>query len=50
MELSGNLYQKTQVGFSYHTNSIEGSTITLEETESIFERGTVLANTEKVWY
>jgi len=48
MKLSGNLYHKTQVGFAYNTNHIEGSTITEDETESIFRTGTILANSEKV--
>ena len=29
--LSGNLYHKTQLEFSYNTNHIEGSTITPDE-------------------
>ena len=48
MKLSGNLYHKTQVSFAYNTNHIEGSTITEDETESIFNTGTILADTEKV--
>lgn len=35
MELSGNLYYKTQLEFAYNTNHIEGSTITPEETQSM---------------
>lgn len=35
MNLSGNLYHKTQIDFAYYTNHIEGSTITPDETASI---------------
>ena len=46
--LPGNLYHKTQVDFAYNTNHIEGSTITSDETASIYDTGTVLANDDKV--
>lgn len=46
--LSGNLYHKTQLDFAYNTNHIEGSTITPDETASIYETGTVLSNKDKV--
>jgi len=48
MNLSGNLYHKTQVDFAYNTNHIEGSTITSEETSSIYDTGTILASEDKV--
>ena len=48
INLSGNLYHKTQIDFAYNTNHIEGSTITPDETASIFESGTILANNDKV--
>lgn len=48
LNLSGNLYCKTQTLFAYNSNKIEGSTTTLEETESIYDTGTILANEEKV--
>lgn len=48
LDLSGNLYCKTQTLFAYNSNKIEGSTTTLEETESIYDTGTILANEEKV--
>lgn len=48
MNLSGNLYHKTQVDFAYNTNYIEGSTITSDETASIFDTGTVLVADDKV--
>lgn len=31
MNLSGNLYHKTQLDFAYNTNHIEGSTITPDQ-------------------
>jgi len=48
MNLSGNLYHKTQIEFAYNTNHIEGSTITPDETESIYDTGTILTTTDKV--
>ena len=41
INLPGNLYHKTQIDFAYNTNHIEGSTITPDETASIFESGTI---------
>ena len=46
--LSGNLYHRTQLDFAYNTNYIEGSTITQDETASIYDTGTILANRDKV--
>lgn len=46
--LSGNLYHKTQLDFAYNTNHIEGSTITPDETASIYDTGTILASGDKV--
>lgn len=46
--LSGNLYHRTQLDFAYNTNHIEGSTITQDETASIYDTGTILANKDKV--
>lgn len=46
--LSGNIYHRTQLDFAYNTNYIEGSIITLEETASIYDTGTILANRDKV--
>lgn len=48
MNLSGNLYYKTQIDFAFNTNHMEGSTITKDETESIYNTGTILASEEKV--
>lgn len=46
--LSGNLYHKTQLDFAYNTNHIEGSTITKDETASIYDTGTILTEGDKV--
>ena len=48
INLSGNLYHKTQIEFAYNTNHIEGSTITPDETESIYDTGTILTTSDKV--
>ena len=48
MNLKGNLYHKTQIDFAYNTNALEGSTITPDETASIYESGTILTDSKKV--
>lgn len=48
INLPGNLYHKTQLDFAYNTNHIEGSTITPDETASIYETGTILTDGNKV--
>ena len=48
IRLSGNLYHKTQLDFAYNTNHIEGSTITPDETASIYDTGTILTSSDKV--
>lgn len=48
MNLSGNLYHKTQIDFAYNTNHLEGSTITSDETQSIYDTGTILTSADKV--
>jgi len=48
MNLSGSLYHKTQLDFAYNTNFIDGSTITPDETASIYDTGTILTSEEKV--
>ena len=48
MNLPGNLYHKTQLDFAYNTNHIEGSTITPDETASIYDTGTILTSKDKV--
>lgn len=48
IDLSGNLYYKTQIDFAYNTNHLEGSTITKDETASIYDTGTILTSSDKV--
>ena len=48
INLPGNLYYKTQIDFAYNTNHMEGSTITPDETRSIYDTGTILADNNKV--
>ena len=48
INLSGNLYYKTQIDFAYNTNHMEGSTITQDETASIYDTGTILTSSDKV--
>lgn len=48
LNLKGNLYHQTQLLFSYHTNAIEGSTITIDETEQLYNTGKILTDGEKV--
>lgn len=48
MNLSGSLYHKTQIDFAYNTNHIEGSTITSDETASIYDTGTILTSSDKL--
>lgn len=48
MNLPGNLYHKTQIDFAYNTNHMEGSTITSDETASIYDTGTILTSKDKV--
>lgn len=48
INLPGNLYHRTQVDFAYNTNHLEGSTITVEETASIYDTGTILTESNKV--
>ncbi len=47
LRMPGNLYYRTQIEFAYNTNHIEGSTITKDETASIYDTGTILTNSEK---
>lgn len=48
MNLSSNLYHRTQLDFAYSNNYIEGSTITPNETASICDTGTILTSADKV--
>lgn len=42
--LKGNLYHITQVKFAYNSNHIEGSKLSEDQTNLIFETNTVLEN------
>ena len=44
MNLPGGLYHKVQVIFAYHTNRMEGSQLTEEQTRSMFETHTILSD------
>ncbi len=46
--LSGSIYHRTQLDFAYNSNHIEGSTITPDETASIYDTGTILTSSDKV--
>lgn len=48
IDLSGDLYHRTQIDFAYNNNYIEGSTITLDETASIYDTGTIITSSDKV--
>lgn len=48
IKLPGNLYYKTQIEFAYNTNHMEGSTITKDETRSIYGTGTIFTDNNKV--
>jgi hypothetical protein len=48
IELKGNLYHKTQIDFSYNNNSLKDKTITSNETESIYDTGTILTSKDEV--
>ena len=48
INVSGNLYYRTQIDFAYNTNHIEGSTITSDETMSIYDTGTIFTSADKV--
>ena len=43
MNLPGGLDHKVQVIFAYHTNRMEGSQLTEEQTRSMFETHTILS-------
>lgn len=46
-KMKGNLYHWTQVNFSYNSNKIEGSHLTEEQTEMIFETNSFIAKKEE---
>lgn len=43
----GNIYHWTQVSFSYHSNKIEGSRLTEEQTEMIFETNSFITKADE---
>ncbi|WP_423716704.1 Fic family protein [Lactiplantibacillus pentosus] len=43
-QLSGSLYYWTQILFSYNSNHMEGTQLTEDQTQQIFDTGTVFAN------
>lgn len=42
--MAGNLYYWSQILFSYHNNRIEGSGISSDQTQQIFDSGTLFAD------
>ncbi|GAA3613192.1 Fic family protein [Secundilactobacillus similis] len=42
--MAGNLYYWTQIFFSYNNNHIEGVRLSLDQTQQIFDTGTIFAN------
>ena len=45
--LKGNIYHWTQVSFSYNSNKIEGSRLTEEQTEMIFETNSFITKADE---
>ena len=50
VNLPGNLYYKAIIDFTYNNNHIEGSTITKDETASIYDTGTILTRVIRLLY
>ena len=48
IKLKGSLYHLTQIKFSYNSNHIEGSQLTEEQTQYIYETNSFISNKEKV--
>lgn len=42
-KFKGNIYHFSQVNFSYNSNKIEGSRLTSEQTETIFETSSFIS-------
>lgn len=42
-KFKGNIYHFSQVNFSYNSNKIEGSRLTREQTEAIFETSSFIS-------
>lgn len=45
-KFKGNIYHFSQVNFAYNSNKIEGSRLTEDETESIFETNSFIPKTD----
>ena len=48
IKLKRSLYHLTQINFSYNSNHIEGSQLTEEQTQYIYETNSFISNKEKV--
>lgn len=48
-KLSGGIYHKLQIEFTYNSNHIEGSQLSYEQTRYIFETNTIGASQDVVW-
>jgi len=48
IEYSNGLYRYTQIELAYHSNRIEGSTLTKEHTSSLFSTNTILAEKDEI--
>ena len=48
IKLKGSLYHLTQINFSYNSNHIEGSQLTEEQTQYIYETNSFISDKEKV--
>ena len=48
IKLKGSLYHLTQVNFSYNSNHIEGSKLTEEQTQYIYETNSFISDKEKI--
>lgn len=47
-KICNRLYHKIQIDFAYNSNHIEGSKLTKEQTRSIFETNSFLADKEQI--
>ena len=47
-KFKGNIYHYSQVNFAYHSNKIEGSQLTEDETEEIFETDSFIPKSDKI--
>lgn len=47
-KFKGNIYHYSQVNFSYNSNKIEGSRLTSEQTEAIFETSAIISKNDEL--